>query len=316
LQRSIIAPAERVTNLRWGIALVIALGELVFQLGVGAGAIGAGAELVFAIVVAVAALPMGIAVDRVGVRPVAVGACIVWALAAALDVAIGPASATVGALAGAIAAAAIAPCEFVAVARWFPRAETPWAWAIVAAASFAGVALGIIAGAPALSVGIVAAVAALLFGVVYREPREGVAGVTHAERTYLERGGAQPPDVPAMPVLAGLVRTPAIWIVAFGFGSLAYALAFNLAILAHAASSPPITAAALVAAWIVTTLGWTAATRHAPRGASGTMGGALLLASTLGYLLAANAGVDGTGAGIASVIAIALFAIAMRRRDG
>jgi MFS family permease len=314
LQRSIIAPAERVTNLRWGIALVVALGELVFQLGEGAGAIGAGAALTVAIVVAVAAVPLGIVVDRFGLRPVALGACTLWALAAALHAVLGPASASIVAVMGGIAAAALVPCEFVAIARWFPRSESLAAWAIVAAASFAGATLGILAGCPAAVVAGLAAVAALLYAFVYREPREGVAGVTHAERTYLERGDAQPPDLPAMPPVGAAIRTPMVWIVAFGFGSLGYALAFNFEILDHAATSPLFATSALIAAWIVTTLGWTAATRHAPRGASGTVGGALVLASTLGILLAASSGVDVAGAAIASAIAIALFALAMRQR--
>ena len=85
MQRSIIAPAERVTNLRWGIALLLGIGILVnyfdrVNLTVSGGAlrhefgiddIGFGYLLsAFGWTYAIAQIPVGILLDRFGVKVV------------------------------------------------------------------------------------------------------------------------------------------------------------------------------------------------------------------------------------------------------
>jgi nitrate/nitrite transporter NarK len=88
-QRSIIAPAERVTNLRWGMVALVA--ALVFAVSFDGLALVLGGwsnldRIAFAAGAIVAQLPAGFALDRFGVRRTGTVAAIVWivgALAAA-----------------------------------------------------------------------------------------------------------------------------------------------------------------------------------------------------------------------------------------
>ncbi|MDB5041745.1 MAG: D-galactonate transporter, partial [Candidatus Eremiobacteraeota bacterium] len=82
MQRSIIAPAERVTNLRWGIALILGFGVLVNYIDRGALSVaakplhdelGLGPEQfgylssAFFVVYAFSQIPIGYILDRYGV---------------------------------------------------------------------------------------------------------------------------------------------------------------------------------------------------------------------------------------------------------
>src|ERR1700722_9807612 len=88
LQRSIIAPAERVTNLRWGIALILGFGVLVNyidrgalsvaakplhdELGLGPEQFGYLSSAFFA-VYAFSQIPVGYILDRYGVKIISRG---------------------------------------------------------------------------------------------------------------------------------------------------------------------------------------------------------------------------------------------------
>ena len=104
MQRSIIAPAERVTNLRWGIALLLGIGILVnyfdrVNLTVSGGAlrhefgiddIGFGYLLsAFGWTYAIAQIPVGILLDRFGVKVVGRISTFCWSIFSLLTAAVG-----------------------------------------------------------------------------------------------------------------------------------------------------------------------------------------------------------------------------------
>ena len=98
MQRSIIAPAERVTNLRWGIALILGFGVLINyidrgalsvaakplneELGVGPALFGWLSGAFFA-VYAIAQIPIGYILDRYGVTLVSRIGAFLWSIASA-----------------------------------------------------------------------------------------------------------------------------------------------------------------------------------------------------------------------------------------
>src|ERR1700738_548584 len=96
VQRSIIAPAERVTNLRWGIALILGFGVLINYIDRGALSVASkplqdefhiGPEQfgwlsgAFFAVYAIAQLPVGYVIDRYGVTIISRIAAFLWGLA-------------------------------------------------------------------------------------------------------------------------------------------------------------------------------------------------------------------------------------------
>ena len=109
LQRSIIAPAERVTNLRWGIALILGFGVLIDyidrgalsvaskplhdELGLGPEQFGVLSSAFFA-VYAFSQIPIGYVLDRYGVTLVSRIGAFLWSIAAACT-AIAPNFATI-----------------------------------------------------------------------------------------------------------------------------------------------------------------------------------------------------------------------------
>ena len=232
MQRSIIAPAERVTNLRWGMLALVAV--LVLALSADATSLVLGGwtaldRIAFVTGLIVAQLPVGFALDRYGVRRTGSVAAVVWILASAgVALAGGAATVVAGALAGA-AASVILPLAVKATASWFPRAERGVATAIVAAAANAPIVFTFSPFAPhdggpgtALLPLALAAVATALFAFVYRDADD--PRVTYAERTYIAEGGAQPVVVgPATRTLLHLVRQPAVWAIAIAFGAFSYA---------------------------------------------------------------------------------------------
>src|ERR1700738_2922736 len=98
VQRSIIAPAERVTNLRWGIALILGFGVLINyidrgalsvaskplhdELGLGPAEFGVLSSALFA-VYAFSQIPVGYIIDRYGVTIISRIAAFLWSIAAA-----------------------------------------------------------------------------------------------------------------------------------------------------------------------------------------------------------------------------------------
>src|SRR6202048_294052 len=96
LQRSIIAPAERVTNLRWAIALILGFGVLINyidrgalsvaakplhdELGLGPAECGVLSSACF-VVYAFSQIPIGYVLDRYGVTVVSRIAAFLWSAA-------------------------------------------------------------------------------------------------------------------------------------------------------------------------------------------------------------------------------------------
>jgi len=96
MARSIIAPAERVTNLRWGIALILAFGVLINyidrgalsvaakplhdELGLGPAEFGVLSSAFFA-VYAFSQIPIGYILDRYGVTIISRIAALLWSIA-------------------------------------------------------------------------------------------------------------------------------------------------------------------------------------------------------------------------------------------
>ncbi len=112
MQRSIIAPAERVTNLRWGIVLLLGIGILIssidridltvagsalsHEFGLNLKALGYlfGA---YGVTYAIAQIPAGVLIDRYGVTLVGRMATFAWSLFALLGAAAGSFGMLVGA---------------------------------------------------------------------------------------------------------------------------------------------------------------------------------------------------------------------------
>lgn len=234
MQRSIIAPAERVTNLRWGMLAIVA--ALILAVSVDGVALVLGGwtnldRLAFVTGAVVAQLPAGIALDRFGVRRTGIVAAIVWiAGSLAAGFASGAtiaASAVVGA-----AASAFLPLAIKASASWFPQSERSRATAIVLAAANAPIVVTLLPfapkfddGTPLLAVIAFVAVVTLVFALAYRDADD--ARVTYAERTFISDGGAQPVVVTApAAAFAQLARQRSVWGLAFAFG--AFSFAFGL----------------------------------------------------------------------------------------
>ncbi len=234
-QRSIIAPAERVTNLRWGMVALVA--ALVFTVSFDGLALVLGGwsnldRIAFAAGAIVAQLPAGFALDRYGVRRTGTVAAIVW-IVGALAAAFGGNGANLAAsvLTGA-AVSAFLPLAIKSTASWFPRTERGLATAMVVAAANAPIVVTLLPFVPKIDggdaslalIGVVAVVT-IVFGLAYRDADD--PRVTYAERTYIAEGGAQPVAVPASGrVFAQLVRQRSVWIFACAFG--AFGFAFGL----------------------------------------------------------------------------------------
>lgn len=248
MQRSIIAPAERVTNLRWGIALLLGIGILISSidrigLTVAGGAVGhefgldltALGELfgVYGVVYALAQVPAGVLLDRYGVALVGRVATVLWSLFALVSAAAG----SLGMLAGANLALGLgkAPAYLMcakATGYWFPVAERSTATAIFDAGSKLAMAIGV----PLFSAIAVAygwrvmfltsgVVSALFFGAFflwYRDPA-GDPRLTHAERAHIGNGAAQAGGAPAPGALVALLGQPKVWGITIGFGAYGYA---------------------------------------------------------------------------------------------
>jgi len=220
VQRSIIAPAERVTNLRWGIAVLLGIGVLInyfdrvnltvagpsLRKEFGIDDVGFGYLLsAFAWTYAVLQIPIGVILDRYGVMTIGRVTSFLWSISSALTALAGGALGF-GWIFGTrlllgVAETPTFPINSKATGYWFPAKERALATAIFDSA--AKLATGI--GVPLVAIILVAygwratflVTAALsflfflAFTLWYRNPSEDKR-LTHAERQYIIEGGAQP----------------------------------------------------------------------------------------------------------------------------
>ncbi|MDB5026582.1 MAG: transporter [Candidatus Eremiobacteraeota bacterium] len=257
MQRSIIAPAERVTNLRWGIALILGFGVLVNyidrgalsvaskplhdELGVGPEQFGYLSSAFFA-VYAFSQIPIGYLIDRYGVTTISRIAAFLWSVASACT-AMAPNFATIylARLFLGLAEAPTFPANAKAVGYWFPRHERGLATSLFDAAAKLSNAVGVAFTAYLMVMfgwrGMFWWTAALslvfffLFWAFYRNPSEDKR-LTPAEARYIREGGGEPEtppgDRPRGASLAYLISRRKIWGLTIGFAAYGYLFAFLL----------------------------------------------------------------------------------------
>jgi ACS family D-galactonate transporter-like MFS transporter len=251
LQRSIIAPAERVTNLRWGIALLLGVGILVnyfdrVNLTVSGGAlrhefgiddIGFGYLLsAFGWTYAIAQIPVGILLDHFGVKVVGRIASFCWSIVSLLTAAVGSFGMLFGARLGlGLAETPAFQIDAKATGYWFPTNERGVATAIFDSAAKLATGIGLpIVSLILLNYGwratfLVTGVASFLFFVAffvfYRNPSEDKR-LTHAEREYIKNGGAQPEGIPTTgnvgSMFVYLLKQAKVWGLTIGFAAYGY----------------------------------------------------------------------------------------------
>jgi MFS transporter, ACS family, D-galactonate transporter len=251
LQRSIIAPAERVTNLRWGIALLLGFGILVnyfdrvnltvagpsLRTEFGINDIGFGYLLsAFGWTYAIAQIPVGIVLDRYGVKIVGRISTFFWSVFSLLTAAIGSFGMLFAARLGlGLAETPAFPINAKATGYWFPTSERGVATAIFDSAAKLSTAIGV----PFVTVilvnygwratflvtGFVSFLFFVAFYVFYRNPSEDKR-LTHAEREYIKNGGAQPEGVPTTGSVGGtfvyLLKQTKVWGLTIGFAAYGY----------------------------------------------------------------------------------------------
>ena len=251
MQRSIIAPAERVTNLRWGIALLLGIGILVnyfdrvnltvagpsLRTEFGINDIGFGYLLsAFGWTYAIAQIPVGIVLDRYGVKIVGRVSTFFWSIFSLLTAAIGSFGMLFGARLGlGLAETPAFPINSKATGYWFPTNERGVATAIFDSAAKLSTASGV----PFVTVimvnygwratflvtGVVSFLFFVAFYVFYRNPSEDKR-LTHAEREYIKNGGAQPEGVPTTGSVGGtfvyLLKQTKVWGLTIGFAAYGY----------------------------------------------------------------------------------------------
>jgi sugar phosphate permease len=250
LQRSIIAPAERVTNLRWGIAVLLGIGVLInyfdrvnltvagpaLRREFGIDDVGFGYLLsAFAWTYAVLQIPVGTILDRFGAVALGRWTSFLWSVASALTVFSNGFHWLFGSrLLLGVAETPTFPINAKATGYWFPRKERGLATAIFDSA--AKLATGI--GVPIIAVimtaygwrmgfAFTAILSFLFFGafyLFYRNPSEDKR-LTYAERKYIEEGGAQPEGQSAGGVgaaLGYLLRRRKVWGLTIAFAAYDY----------------------------------------------------------------------------------------------
>jgi sugar phosphate permease len=251
MQRSIIAPAERVTNLRWGIAVLLGIGILVnyfdrVNLTVSGGAlrhefgiddIGFGYLLsAFGWTYALAQIPVGIVLDRFGVRRVGRVSTLLWSLFSLVTAAVTSFGMLFAARLGlGLAETPAFPINSKATGYWFPTGERGVATAIFDSAAKLSTAIGVpvvslilvMAGwrATFLVTGAFSFLFFVAFFIFYRNPSEA-RGLTHAEREYIRAGGAQPEGETTSGSIGGtfvyLLSQTKIWGLTIGFAAYGY----------------------------------------------------------------------------------------------
>lgn len=255
MQRSIIAPAERVTNLRWGIALILGFGVLINYIDRGALSVAAkplqgefhiGPEAfgwlsgAFFAVYAIAQLPVGYVIDRFGVTVISRIAAFLWSVAAAATALAPSYAAIVGArLFLGIAESPTFPANAKATGYWFPRSERSFATSLFDAAAKLSNAIGVPFTAWLLvwlgwrgmfwTTAGLSVVFFALFWIFYRNPSEDKR-LTHAERTYIEEGGGEPETIagvrPRGASYLYLLRQRKVWGLTLGFSAYGYLFGF------------------------------------------------------------------------------------------
>jgi sugar phosphate permease len=254
VQRSIIAPAERVTNLRWAISVVLGAGILVAyldrvsvtvagpamvrELGLSDSVLGVLLGT-FAWAYALAQVPLAVVVDRFGVTAVGRAAALAGtALTLLTAAATGGTGLLATRLGAALAQTPAFPLAAKATGYWFPVSERSRATAIFDASGKLAIGIGVpLMGtllvhygwrATFLLAGALAFAYFIAFAVFYRDP-DAHKQLTFAERKHLAEGGAQPEVRPSPATLVGLLRQPTMWGLTVGFA--AYGYAFSLLLL-------------------------------------------------------------------------------------
>ena len=217
MQRSIIAPAERVTNLRWGIAVLLGIGVLVNYFDrVNLTAAQASLHAEFGIddiafgyllsayswTYAAMQIPIGVILDRFGVVFTGRWSSLLWSVSSALTaLSTGFGTFFASRLLLGIGEAPTFPINAKATGYWFPIKERGLATAIFDSA--AKIATGIAVPVVFILLAaygwrvtfIVTAILSLAFFAAfylfYRNPSEDKR-LTYAERQYIVEGGAQP----------------------------------------------------------------------------------------------------------------------------
>ncbi len=251
MQRSIIAPAERVTNLRWGIAVLLGIGVLVnyfdrvnltvagpsLRSEFGINEIGFGYLLSgFSWTYAVLQIPIGVFLDRYGVVFIGRVTTFLWSVASGLTaLATGFGTIFASRLLLGVAETPTFPINAKATGYWFPVKERGLATAIFDSAAKLATGIGI----PMVSfilyrsgwrmTFVVTAILSFLFFVAfyvfYRNPSEDKR-LTHAEREYIKEGGAQPEGLTTAgnvgAALGYLLRQRKVWGLTIGFAAYGY----------------------------------------------------------------------------------------------
>jgi sugar phosphate permease len=251
VQRSIIAPAERVTNLRWGIAILLGIGVLInyfdrvnltvagpsLRTEFGIDDIQFGYLLSgFAWTYAVLQIPVGVFLDRYGVVLIGRVTTLLWAIASALTALATGFWTIFGArLLLGVAETPTFPINAKAIGYWFPTRERGLATAIFDSAAKLATGIGIpivsliLAGYGWRMTFIVTAFLSFLFFLAfyawYRNPSEDKR-LTHAERKYITEGGAQPEGLTTAgnvgAALGYLLRQRKVWGLTIGFSAYGY----------------------------------------------------------------------------------------------
>jgi len=255
MQRSIIAPAERVTNLRWGIALILGFGVLINYIDRGALSVaskplhdelGVGPEQfgwlsgAFFAVYAIAQLPVGYILDRYGVTLISRVGAFLWSLAAAATALAPSYAAIVGArLFLGVAEAPTFPANAKATGYWFPKSERSFATSLFDAAAKLSNAIGVPFTAFLMvslgwrgmfwSTAGLSLIFFALFYIFYRNPSEDKR-LTPAEKNYIEAGGGEPETVagvrPRGASYLYLLRQRKVWGLTLGFSAYGYLFGF------------------------------------------------------------------------------------------
>ena len=251
MQRSIIAPAERVTNLRWGIAVLLGLGVLInyfdrvnltvagpsLQKEFGIGDVQFGYLLSgFAWTYAVLQIPVGVFLDRYGVVLIGRVTTLLWSIASGLTaLATGFGTIFASRLLLGVAETPTFPINSKATGYWFPIKERGLATAIFDAAAKLATGIGIPMVSVILAMSgwrmtfVVTAILSFLFFLAfyafYRNPSEDKR-LTHAEREYIKEGGAQPEGLTTASnvgaALGYLLRQRKVWGLTIGFSAYGY----------------------------------------------------------------------------------------------
>lgn len=216
MQRSIIAPAERVTNLRWAIGCLVGFGVLVgtldqvnfsvagmlLQKEFGITEIGYGwLASAFGWGYAIAQIPFGLLLDRIGVAKMGRIWSGAWSIVALLTAFVPSFEALIGARAAfGITRAPLLPTSAKATGYWFPTGERSTGSAMFDTGSKLAIGIGLPVMAwlvethgwrsPYLLSGALGIVFFALWFVFYRDPAEHKS-LTYAEKQHLAQGNAQ-----------------------------------------------------------------------------------------------------------------------------